>query len=740
MRFLNKRFIHYHQFDQMDCAATCLKMVSRFYEANYDIAYLRELLDTTRQGVNLKAIRSAALQIGLKTLVGKGTLESLVKEHVLPAILYWNPDHYVVLYKIEKGSKGNHFYIADPAHTKFRCSEEIFRTKWVDSTDEQGLVIFFEPEDDFKKKFSVYLAGRPSTTSHFIKDYLKAHKKSVLVILLITICSALFNLAFPILTQQIVDKGIPQKDFSLIFLLLVFQIVAFISSALFDLIKGRVTYVVTTRINIQVLNRFLIKLTRLSVRYFDNKVPSDILQRITDHNRIERFLTTNIVATLFSLFNFLFYTILILKYDYKIFEIFMGVTVFSVIWMFSFIQKRKSIEYKRFDAYKESSNSSYEIVYGMKELKLNNAQLSKVEDWNIDQQKIFDINKTSMLLEQRQNIGNVFITQSRSAFVTFYCAYLVINKHITMGEMLSISFMLGQLSSPFTQFFEFIKGWNEAFFSFERINEVNERPDEDEESEPRGKKIKTVTNFESIKVTNLSFKYDRYSPDFILNDINIEINRGQKIAFVGNSGSGKTTLMKLLLRFYEPSVGSIMIDDSNLSSIVSDNWRERCGVVMQDGYIFSATIKNNIALNSRQADIAKIKRVARLANIHDFIESQPKKYETKIGGTGVGLSGGQIQRLLIARALYKDPDILFFDEATSSLDTENERLIMENINEISLGKTLIVVAHRLSTVKNADIIYVFNQGRIVEKGSHDQLLLNQGYYYQLISNQLELSS
>ncbi|SEO91664.1 ATP-binding cassette, subfamily B [Mucilaginibacter gossypiicola] len=742
MKSLQSKFVFYHQADHMDCAATCLRMVARYYGADYDVSHLRDLVNTTRQGASLAGIQDGAGAIRLKTLVSKGTVENLVKEHLLPAVLYWNPDHYVVLYKISETKKGEYiFFIADPALSKYKVSEKKFREKWVsDNADGEGLIVFFEPGEDFMETYDEYALNYVKPSRHFYWEYVKAHKASFSLILLITIISSLFNLVFPVLTQKIVDTGIPNKDLSLISLFLLFQIGAFIGSSVFDMVKGRLLYVVTTRININILTEFLLKLTRLSVRYFDNKVASDITQRIADHSRIEKFLTTNLIGTIFSVFNFAFFSFLILKYDYKIFLIFLSITVFSILWMFMFVKRRKSIEYKRFEAYKDSSNSSYEVIYGMKELKLNNAQIAKIEDWGVDQKKIYAINKESMLLEQRQNIGNVLINQTRSALVTFYCAFLVIHGKISIGEMLSISFMLGQLSSPFTQFFEFIKGWNEAYFSFDRINEVKERQDEDDEFLPHGHTLKTVSAFERILISNLNFKYDKSSPVNVLDGINIEIKKGQKVAFVGNSGSGKTTLVKLLLKFYLPSKGIISVDSNDLAELEANSWRQKCGVVMQDGYIFSATILQNICLDSKKVDLERVKQVCHLANIKDYIESLPKKYNTKIGGSGVGLSGGQIQRILIARALYKNPEVLFFDEATSSLDTENERIIMENINEFSTGKTLVVVAHRLSTVKNADMIYVFNNGKIVEAGNHVELLVNKGFYYKLVSNQLELSN
>ncbi|MCR8559310.1 peptidase domain-containing ABC transporter [Mucilaginibacter sp. BJC16-A38] len=738
------KFKRFHQFDGMDCGATCLKMVANFYGANYDVAYLRDLVDTSRQGASIAGICNAANAIKLKTLVSTGTVETLVNEHLLPAILYWNPDHYVVLYKIKstvkKGKVVNEFFIADPAFAKFKCTEQEFHKRWVSANaDSKGIIVFFEPEEDFGDTFKGYRRDYVAPAKHFYWQYFDFHKKSFLTIVAITVLSSLLNLSFPILTQKIVDFGIPKKDLSFISLILTFQIVAFLGSSVLEFIKSKLLFTVTTRLNIDILTKFLLKLTKLSIRYFDNKMVSDITQRIADHTRIERFLTGNIISTLFSIFNFSLFAVLILKYDYKIFLIFLAVTAFSMIWMATFVGKRKAIEYKRFEAYKNSSNSVYEVVYGMKELKLNNAQVAKVEDWRKDQNVIHDITKTSLLLEQKQTIGNVLINQVRSAVITFYCAYLVINHQISLGEMISISYMLGQLASPFTQFFEFVRGWNEAIFSFERINEVNERKDEDQENLPKDSILRPISNFQCIQIDNMSFSYDRLTPKYVLQDVNITITKGQKVAFVGNSGSGKTTLLKMLLKFYTPVFGDILIDDHPLSEVIADDWRNLCGAVLQDGYIFSSSILKNIALNSKELDLKRVKEACRLANIDSFIETLPKKYETTIGGSGTGLSGGQSQRILIARALYKNPQILFFDEATSSLDTENERIIMNNITELYKDKTLVVIAHRLSTVKNADVIYVFDNGRIVEAGNHEQLLEKKGHYLRLVSNQLELS-
>ena len=739
---MNKSFKHFLQPDQMDCGITCLKMVANFHGANYPISYLREFIPSSRLGTNMLSIAKAANDIGFKTLATSGSLEDLTREHLLPAILYWNPSHFIVLFEIkEKKIKEKSVYtfgIADPAFKNHYLSEDLFREKWLSTGEsETGLVLFLEPTENIITKFESHKATYVPTSSRFISAYLSNQKWNFIKILLITFGTSLLALVFPILTQKIVDIGIPQKNLSFIFLILLSQIVAFFSSSLFEYFKSKVLFSFTTRINIIMLSNFLSKLTRLSLKYFDGKMSGDITQRVADHIRIERFVSSNLLSMLLSVFTLILYTTLILRYDFLIFTIFFAITTASVLWMVSFIRKRSLLEYRRFEAYSTTSNSVYEIIYGMKELKLNNAQSSRISDWQIDQKAIHSINEESLLLEQKQATGNVLINQIRSSVITFYSAYLVIHHRLTLGEMLSISYMLGLLASPFTQFFDFIKGWNEALFSFERIDDVTSREDEDIEMSPTFEEQHTIVEtFSTIKLENVSFKYDLNIPYYTLQNINIEVKQGETLAIVGNSGSVKTTLLKLLLKFYSPTSGNIFIDNAPLTNIESSSWRNLCGAVLQDGYIFSTTIIKNIALDTKKIDIEKVRKVCKLANIDNYIQTLPLKYESKIGGAGNGLSGGQIQRILIARALYNDPDLFLFDEATSSLDTENEKIIMTNIINFCKGKTMIIIAHRLSTVKNADKIIVLDSGKVVELGNHDELYRLKGTYYRLVANQL----
>ncbi len=722
---MKKRFPSHLQFDETDCGVTCIKIILDYYNLDIPLSLIKEKCFTDLQGANILEISNTLKYFNFETVVVKASIEQL-KESPLPAILLFENNHYVVLYKITK--KG--FYISDPEFGKYILDNKLFAKRWIEANQKKrGVGIFFEPKKNFNKS-NTKEKNNSKLKKIFYKQYIKGNLKSFFIILFISALLALSNLAFPILTKKIVDEAIPYSNYSLIGMILIIQVTIILFGNFFNFINDKLFVRITSKLNIDTLSHFLEKLSKIPFKFFELRNVSDIIQRIGDHSRIEGFITDNISTTVYSIISVFSFLILLIQYNIFVFLIFIFSFIFSFFWTFSFNSKRNLIEYKRFSSYKSGMGSSFEIVQGMVELKLNNAEDYRIQEWRKKQKKIYSIKEESLILENKINIGNILISQLKNATVTFICAYLVIQKSLTLGEMLSISYIIGALNSPLTAFLTFIKKWNETKFSFARINDINEMSEEDRYDS------KEIKQFKKISVNGIDFKYNENSNDNILENIVLEIKRGQKIAFVGQSGSGKTTLMKVLLKFYNPLKGSINIDNLDLKEINAKNWRKLCGVVMQDGYIFSGSILDNIILDKTEINYEWLKYVCELANIRDYIENLPKKYDTILGQNGQGMSGGQIQRILIARALYKDPKILIFDEATSSLDTYNENTIMNNIYTKLKDKTMIVIAHRLSTIRDVDIIYVFSNGKIVEYGTHKELVDIKKTYYNLVKKQL----
>src|SRR5690606_26987509 len=554
---------------------------------------------------------------------------------------------------------------------KYKLNRGLFLERWLRGSENKGIVVFAHPNQEALEN-NVKDRGS-KLTKKFFDYYIKGNLKAFFIILVISAILALSNLAFPILTKKIVDEAIPYSNYSLLATIVVAQIIIILAGNIFSFINEKLFIRITSKLNIEVLSVFLYKLSRIPFKFFELKNVSDIIQRVGDHTRIESFVTNNISSTIHSIISVFAFSILLLQYSTIIFVIFFVSLAISYLWTVSFTYKRNLIEYKRFSSYKSSMGSSFEIVQGMVDLKLNNAENYRIKEWENKQNKIYLTKEESLVIENKVTIGNTLISQIKNAFITFICAYLVINKSLTLGEMLSISYIIGALNAPLGTFLDFIKKWNETKFSFLRINEVNEMSEED------SKASKNINDLEEINVKEVSYRYSENSKNNILNDISINIKKGQKIAFVGKSGSGKTTMMKLLLKFYAPTMGNIFIDNIDLTEIRSKDWRELCGVVMQDGYIFTGSILDNIILDKSTVDYNRLEQVSKMANIKDHIDKLPKGYNTVLGQSGKGMSGGQIQRILIARALYQNPEILIFDEATSALD------INRNNNPLSVN-------------------------------------------------------
>ena len=736
-------FPFFKQLDSVDCGPACLKMIAKFHGKNYSLDYLRNLCFINKEGVSLQALSHAAEYVGYSTMKLKMNLDRLIDDAPLPAILYWDNNHYVVLFGFKKNSKGviTQLSIADPKRSIIRLRKKEFLTHWLSTeSDQMGIVLLLEPNEDFIEKVESHGIEKKSESDYkFILKYIIKYKLYFFQLLLGIVTASILSLIFPFLTQNIVDIGIGTKDISFVSLVLIAQLVLILSGTCLDFIRRQLQLHISARINISIISDFLLKLMRLPIRFFDSKNIGDIITRINDQKRIESFITSSVLNTVLLFCNFIVLTFLLFYYNKIILTIFLCGTILSFIWVLFFMKKRREIDYRLFKSATQNTEKIYEIVNGMQEIKLNGFETYKQNEWQENQVELFRINLANTKLEQFQQIGSIFFTQLKNILVTFISAKAVINGDLSLGMMMSVNMIVGQMNNPVEEFIGFFKSYQFAKISLERMNEVYRKPDE-EDTISNELSSKTLDNLKSIKFENVSFQYEGPSSPFIFNNLSVEIPIGKTTAIVGTSGSGKTTLLKLILKFYEPLSGNIYIDGVNLRSISPRLWREQCGIVMQEGYIFSDSIERNIVTSDDNPDLNKLVQSARVACIEDFINDSPFQFKTKVGTSGSGLSTGQKQRILIARAIYKNPDYFFFDEATSSLDANNEKMIVDNLENMLHNKTAIIIAHRLSTVKNADQIIVLDNGKIVETGNHTTLSALKGYYYKLIKNQLELGN
>lgn len=725
-------FTHYRQLDSMDCGPTCLRMVTKSYGKNYTLPFLREKCYIDKAGVSLKGISEAAELVGLRTLAVKIPIsakkeEPSLREAPLPAILHWNQNHFVVIFKINK----THVWIADPADGKHKLTIEEFEKSWI-SDNKTGIALLLEPTNSF---YANDLDEGEQKGFGFLVNYLKPHKKLMFQLVVGLLLGTVFQLIFPFLTQSLVDIGIDTKDLNFIYIVLAGQLALFLGSTMVRFIQSWILLHISVRINVSLIADFLIKLMHLPLGFFDSKNTGDLLQRIGDHKRIESFLTNSSLSVLLSIVNLIVFGVVLAVYSTTIFLIFLVSSLLYIGWIFFFLKMRKEVDYRAFQQLSDNQDSLIEIIQGMPEIKLQGSQLKRRWKWAGIQAKLFRTQMKSLSISQYQDAGALSINQLKDIIITFFVAKLVLEGSMTLGMMLAIQYIIGQLNGPLQQLIGFIRSAQDAKISLERLSEIHGTENEENIEE---QKIAEIPSGD-IEIKNLTFQYTPISEE-VLKNINLVIPRGKTTAIVGTSGSGKTTLIKLLLGFYQLNKGSIKIGGQELNTIYKKVWRQQCGVVMQDGFIFSDTIANNIAESDDNTNIAKVLSAATQANIIDFIQDLPLGLNTMIGAKGNGVSQGQKQRLFIARAIYKNPEFLFFDEATNSLDANNERVIMNNLNKFLKGKTAIVVAHRLSTVKNADQIVVLENGKIVEVGKHKKLVKMKGKYFELVKNQLELGS
>jgi ATP-binding cassette, subfamily B, bacterial len=734
-----KSFVYYRQPDQMDCGPTCLRMIAKYYGKNFSLQRLRDISGINREGVSLLGLSEAAEKVGFRTTGAQIDIEQL-REIELPAIAHWNHNHFVVLYKIkaERGQKGRRFYyVSDPSKGRIKYTQEEFARGWATGTGEDknnGILLMLSPTPDF------YITEGDKNVNlnlSYLLKYLYRYKQLIVQLFVGLGVGSLLQLVLPFLTQSVVDIGINTRNLNFIYIILIAQTMLFIGRMSVDFIRSWILLHISTRINISILTDFLIKLMKLPMSFFDSKMTGDILQRMSDQKRIENFLTGSTLTVVFSLFNLIVFGIVLAYYNVSIFIIFIVSSVLYSLWVILFLRKRRTLDFKRFDVSSKNQSSIVQLINGMQEIKLNNCEQQKRWEWERLQASLFRFNIKSLKLSQYQQAGTFFINEGKNILITFLVAKSVIDGQLTLGAMMAVQYIIGQLNSPIEQLLGFIQQLQDAKISLERLNEIREMDDE----EPVDKTfIKELPFDKGISIQNLTFTYPGAGNEPVLSKINLNIPEGKTTAIVGMSGSGKTTILKLLLRFYEPGKGDIKVGNSYLNQISFRYWRGLCGVVMQDGFIFSDSIAKNIAAGDEYPDLKKLKHAIEMANITDFIENLPLGLNTKIGVEGNGISQGQRQRILIARAIYKNPSYIFFDEATNALDAINEKVIMENLEGFFKGRTVVVVAHRLSTVKNADHIVVLDKGIIIEQGTHAELTKSKGEYYKLVKNQLELGN
>ena len=727
-----RRFPLILQRDAIQCGVSCLQMICKYYGQSYSFEEFEKICFPTVEGISLLGIKDAAETVGLSTTCCQLSLHAL-KRISFPCILHWNQNHFVVLYKYKRGK----FYIADPGIGKTEYLEKEFVKYW--SFDHQnsnmGTCLLLVPTESFLNNSKQDKAS--SSSLKVVIGYIQQYKKYLAIIAMGLLVGCILEIILPFLTQSIVDIGIHKQDINIIFLILLGELMIVVGKTSIDFIRRWLLLHISVRLNLFLVSDFFIKLLRLPMHFFDSKLIGDFMQRIGDHNRIQSFLTNQVMSLLFALVSFLVLGSVLVYYDIKIFVTFLIGSIVYGAWIALFLKERKIIDYKLFGLQAKNQDRTFQFITSIQEIKLQGCECRRRWEWEDNQADLFTVQMRSMKLQQTQEAGSIFINEVKNIIITVFAATAVIHGHMSLGAMLAVQYIIGQLNSPIEQLMSFVNSFQDVKLSLERINEIHTVKEEETNSSQ-------LTEFQdadkSIYINQLDFKYNHHSRKNTIENVSLCIPQGKVTAIVGASGCGKTTLLKLLLGFYPVNKGTISIARHNLNEYNIKWWRRHCGVVMQDGVIFSESISRNIAVGDEEIDVERLEQAARIANIHDYIMGLPLKYNTQIGRDGVGLSQGQKQRILIARAVYKNPAYIFLDEATNALDAKNEKAIVENLNEFYKGRTVIVVAHRLSTVKNADQIIVLDNGKVVETGNHASLIEKQGAYFNLVKNQLELGN
>ena len=725
------------QNDSMQCGIACLQMVCKYFGREYSLDSLSKYCFATTEGVSLLGINEAANTLGLHTTCARATTKML-SEAPLPCILHWNQNHFVVLYKVKKGKK---FYVADPGKGLVTYGLEEFKQHWIStkSNDEdKGIAMFLETtlafytykmerEENIKEKRSF----------RFLFGYVKKYRKYFGQIILGLIVGSLLQIVLPFLTQSILDVGIKNQDIGFVWLILLGQLMLTISRTAIDFTRRWLLLHISLRINISLVSDFFIKLLKLPMSFFDTKLMGDLMQRMNDHSRVNNFLTQQTLNITFAMLTFVVFSVVLFFYNKLVFAIFLLGSVLYGGWMTLFLKRRKVLDYELFEQQAINNNKTYEFITSMQEIKLQDCEQRRRWEWEDTQADLFGVQMKSLKLQQTQEAGSIFINEVKNIIITVVAATAVIHGQMTLGMMLAVQYIIGQLNSPVEQLMNFFYSLQDVKISLERINEIHQM---DDENGKEGLLTSIEDKNEGIDIKNIMFKYDPHALRKTIDDVSIRIPQGKVTAIVGASGSGKTTLIRLMLGYYPVLEGKINIGNTDINKLNKKWWRRQCGVVMQDGVIFSESIARNIAVDDGDIDKERLLKAAEIACIKDYVMALPLKFNTKIGRDGVGLSQGQKQRILIARAVYKNPDYIFLDEATNSLDANNERSIVENLDKFYKGKTVVIVAHRLSTVKNADQIVVIDHGKVVEVGNHESLTAKRGAYYNLVKNQLELGN
>ena len=732
-----KRFPHFKQNNSSDCGPTSLRMIARYYGLDYSTEMLRKHCHITRQGVNLLGISEAAEYIGFETAGVKVTFEQLAKEGVFPCFLHWNQNHFVVCYGIEKCKRGGYkIHISDPASQRLTYTKDEFERCWIGpQADENsnGVALMLEPSDDFGKIEDEYRKNSRSMLS--FARYFTPYRSMIGQLVLAMFVGSVIQMILPFLSQAMVDQGINGRNLNIITLILFAQLGFFVATLSIDYIRSWIMLHMNSRIDIQLIADFLIKLTAMPLQFFDSRMTGDILQRIGDHGRIKNFLLSNSMRIVFSLINFVVYLAILAYYNVLVLAIFVVGNTLYVAWISFFMRYRRELDIKRFNQSAMEQSKMIQLVQGMQDIKLNNCERQKRWEWERIQVRLFQIGLKGLRIGQIQQSGSVFFTQTTHILIYYIAAKSVVEGSMTLGMMMSLTYIIGQVSAPIGEFIGFAQSFQDAKISLERLNEIHSQDDEETNID---KKLSTLPKEHDIEIKDLSFSYTGSERELALKNISLSIPAHKVTAIVGESGCGKTTLIKLLQGFYEPTHGTIKVGGTILSDINPHTWRAATGSVMQDSFIFSDTIANNIAVNSDETDKEQMKNAAHMARIDDFVESLPLGYDTIIGMEGKGVSQGQRQRILIARAIYKNPKYIFLDEATNSLDATNEAKIMDNLRQFYEGRTVVISAHRLSTVRDADQIIVMNAGEIVERGNHYSLLKKRGRYYELVKHQINV--
>ncbi len=732
------RFPFIKQHDSMECGVACLTMILQWYGKHTSLSSVAEQCPPTTEGVSLSGLAQTARRYGMEAVAARATIDELAQS-TLPAIIHWQQNHFTVLYRVSSGRR-RRFYVSDPAKGRVCYSEAEFEAGWLSTASQcmpKGIALFLAPGEGFDAA-NAGADGGERRSFGFLLSYLRTYRRYFMHIVAGLALGCLLQLILPFMTQAIVDVGIKNGNISLIWLILLGELMIVIGRTATDFIRRWLLLHISMRINISLVSDFFIKLLRLPMAFFDTRKTGDLLQRMADHGRVQQFLTGQVLGVLFTLLSFVIFGVVLLVYNRLIFAVFVLGSIVYGVWIATFLHQRKVLDYELFEQQARNQNYTYQFISSMQEIKLQDCERRRRWEWEDVQADLFGVQMKSMKLQQSQEAGSIFINEVKNIIITVLAATAVINGQMTLGSMLAVQYIIGQLNSPVEQLMAFIYSLQDVKISLERINEIHQGKDEEAD---RGQ----LSAFDagarkSIAIENLSFRYDRFSPGLTIDNISLDIPAGRTTAIVGASGSGKTTLIKLLLGYYRPESGRISVAGRNLDDYSLRWWRRQCGTVMQDGVIFSESIARNIAVDDGDIDCARLESAARLACINDYIESLPLRYNTRIGRDGMGLSQGQKQRILIARAVYRNPDFIFLDEATNALDAGNERAIVENLDEFYRGRTVVVVAHRLSTVRNASRIVVLDGGRIAEQGTHYELIARRGVYFNLVKNQLELGS